>query len=39
MFVHWLTQLEEEAKHDARLLLELVPVKAAGPNWFFYIHI
>lgn len=24
-----------EAKHDARLLLQLVPVGATGPNWFF----
>lgn len=40
-----LTQLEEmmvkreEVKHDARLLLEPLPVEAAGPNWFFSTHI
>lgn len=39
-----LTQLEEmmvqqeEVKHDARLLLEPLPVKAAGPNWFLSTH-
>lgn len=38
MFVDWLTQMmasQAEAKHDAGILLELGPVKAAGPNWFF----
>lgn len=39
-----LTQLEmmvkqEEVKHDARLLLEPLPLKAAAPNWFFSTHI
>lgn len=32
------TASRAEAKPDARLLLELVPVKAAGPNWFFSAH-
>lgn len=33
-----MTASQAEAKHDATLLLELDPVKAAGPNLFFSTH-